>query len=81
MNNRYEIRTVADMLKVPADKRQEMLRDFYTWLTFADSIKIDTKAFKASINTDVFVWIDDGREGVSHISASLNGKKIIDMGV
>jgi uncharacterized membrane protein len=69
----YEIRTVEDFLAVPADKRDECLRDFKTWM----EIKSKTGEIEAelseglgvpvAIRHNVFTWLDDGIAGVSQI--------------
>lgn len=75
MSKRYHIKTVADFLNVPTDKRQECLTDFAHWLSIMDDHKeleglldhlAETKgAFSTQRNS--FTWVDDGKRGVSSI--------------
>jgi hypothetical protein len=66
---RFEIRTVADFLTVPEDRRFVCLREFHAWLTMGEGIAallgIAGDTLGASVNavfkSDVFVWIDDGK--------------------
>jgi hypothetical protein len=79
----YEINSLFDFLKVPENKQAECLEDFGTWLTLcrnAGSIKADLAeefpGISASLSTEGFVWIDDGAQGVSDVSFSVNGEEI-----
>ena len=71
----YEIKTVADFLSVPAEKRAECLADFQQWLAMADQHQeieslLDQMAQTSgafSTCRDTFVWVDDGQRGVSGI--------------
>lgn len=62
----YEIRTVADFLKVPVRRRENCIAEFKDWLALCDSIL-------AALNGDddpppaafsYFRWIDDGRRDI-----------------
>lgn len=75
MSRRYHIKTVADFLEIPKDKRAECLADFQHWLAVMDNHKkveglldqlADTRgAFSA--RHDSFTWFDDGKRGVSGV--------------
>ena len=75
MSDRYEIKTVADFLSVPAEKRAECLADFSQWLSIVDEHKeieslLDQIAGTDgafSTMTDRFIWIDDSKRCVSGI--------------
>lgn len=75
----YRIGTVADILKVPADRRRDMLRELETMLL--------THEFSASLGADVgvewpplagFDWTDDGDHS-THVS--LNGKPLLTLSI
>lgn len=72
----YEIRTVADFLKVPEARRRICLREFHSWLGIqADITALLVAASDASggglkpenfhWHTDVFRWNDDGEGCIS----------------
>jgi hypothetical protein len=68
---RYEIRTLADFLKVPKDKRVSMIVDFLHWLAICDDKELIDAQMSgllgcgAPLMTDVFTWNDDGVTGLS----------------
>lgn len=70
----YEIRTLEDFLKVPADRLPECLRDFGDWLALArrkgevDKILTEAVGVETDLAMDFFHWIDDGQRGVSEVS-------------
>ena len=82
MSRRYQIKTVADFLKVPKAKRADCLADFQDWLAIMDDHKgleswLDilggTKgAFSTQYNS--FTWVDDGKRGVSGVEFSVKGE-------
>ncbi len=78
---KYEIRTWADMLKVPANKRSAMLDDLEIWLSLLDfKTEIDEYASKlvktkVEMNGDVFTWVDDGLTGLSGINLTDQAEK------
>ena len=67
----YEIRTVADFLKVPEERRRICLREFNAWLTLIVAVPdllVAAGASKDSIalrEPDVFRWRDDGKATMS----------------
>ena len=68
----YEIRTVADFLKVPSDRRENCLADFDAWLDYVEVAAQMVIPDVGRVMTDVFRWKDDDvagiREVVFHIS-------------
>ena len=54
----YIIRTIADFLAVPPDRRSECLREFETWCSMADLIQ--SIADGCATMPDAFEWTDDG---------------------
>lgn len=88
MPNKYEIRTIKDMISVPADKRGAMLSDLLIWLTMTDDrAEIESKLSKilgspTSVDDSVFTWIDDGIEGLSGLNltySNSNGTVCIEL--
>jgi hypothetical protein len=65
----YRISTIADFLRVPAEKQAELLRDFGAWLDLArNHVELDAVARSiagsgVSFDTGHFTWIDDDIEG------------------
>lgn len=83
MSTEYPINKLSDFLKVPHEKQAECLRDFATWLDIcrrADDLHLELKAefpdVSAQLDTEGFVWIDDGQPGISDVSFSINGEEI-----
>jgi hypothetical protein len=60
---RYEITTLADFLKVPAERRQDCLTDFLMWLAMHEQARQMTEFKDIRFPMDQFVWIDDGQQG------------------
>ena len=79
MSERYEIKTVSDFTKVPADKVSECLQDFSEWLSLMSQHKQLESLLDKLAETDgafstqkeVFVWVDDGKRGVSGVEFSV----------
>jgi hypothetical protein len=69
---RYEIRTINQLRKIPADKRPEMLRDLAAWLEFSDQplaiVDVESRTGNACRVKPVFIWIDDGLSGLTEVS-------------
>lgn len=74
MSNEYEIRTVADFAKLPADKIAACLSDFVEWLDAVRKIAafpsvvsdmLGCKKGAVSVNMSSFTWIDDGNAGLT----------------
>jgi hypothetical protein len=69
----YEIRTLADFLLVPEEKRATMLQDFEIWLAYCGRATNMENAMKGipgvkiSLNTGLFHWIDDSKSGLTQI--------------
>jgi hypothetical protein len=70
----FEIRTVADFLKVPADRRRVCLREFHVWLAIPEAVMGAVRATAEAMGQpapelrpklDVFVWHDDGKATAS----------------
>lgn len=79
---RYEIRTVADFLKVPADRRAACLAEFPKCLEYAEAFGGFLDACGANgARFDVYVWTDDGVERVSACSATTRGKEFLRMNI
>jgi hypothetical protein len=61
----YEIRTVADFLMVPPERRALCLSEFQTWLEMADATREIVAALpgivEATFGTDGFKWVDDDK--------------------
>jgi hypothetical protein len=82
MNQEYKIATIADFLKVPEEKQEQCLRDFFAWLTLARQAKELEQSLAGGIlegttlGLDSFLWIDDGKDGLSAVSVSSNGKAL-----
>jgi hypothetical protein len=89
MSEQYEIRTVADFLKVPASRIEVCLRDFQDWLVLGrNAVELETMVagvFLISpqllkVSTERFAWVDDEIRGVSALRISdLNGETIADL--
>ena len=74
---RYELRTVADFLKVPEDRRCICLREFHAWLYMQEAVPDLLVAASESLGggftrddirlreADVFAWVDDGKATIS----------------
>lgn len=75
----YKISSIADFLKVPAEKQAECVRDFVTWLNMArDAAEIgdlmtEILQGKVSFGLESFTWIDDGVSGCSAIDVTEEG--------
>lgn len=73
MSQEYKISTVADFLKVSADKREECLVDFLQWLQLVDNPELIESFAQITGVTAEFVisefrWVDDGLRGISDIA-------------
>lgn len=71
-NTEYRIKTVKDFLKVPADKREQCLREFNEWLGLIDK-GINGRLAELfgmkenQVLTSAFIWVDDGKTGFKEI--------------
>ena len=72
--NEYEIRTVEDFAKVPADRLAQCLSEFGAWLRLVREVK-EVEGFlgvitgtEARLGTDRFIWRDDGKPGLGAIN-------------
>lgn len=72
MNNRYEIRTLADFIAVPSDKREHCLRDFAAWCECIELAKTLGEIVGGGVipDTSVFAWIDDGKSD-AHVTITV----------
>lgn len=72
----YEIRTVADFLKVPTERRRICLREFHSWLDIqksmidllcaaSDALDGGLKPEHFTWRNEVFRWVDDGKAVMS----------------
>ena len=84
---RYVIKTVADFLKVPADRRTDCLIDFANFLDFMDKVASAVATVKwadtvtADISKSHFIWIDDGNIGFDGIQLQVEQKDANDSDV
>lgn len=62
MTPRYKIRTVADFLAVPPDRREVCASEFVLWLAIAEDLKT---LVSPAVWDGVFEWIDDGKRDIS----------------
>ena len=65
MNDRthYLIKTPADFLKIPPEKLQHALKDFYNWLEYSRAFQVAGELPELegwSLDLSKFVWVDDG---------------------
>ena len=54
---KYKLVSVLDFLKVPQERREDCLSEFLCWLEVAEQVS----KIRASIGTEAFDWIDDGK--------------------
>lgn len=83
MNTEYHINSLSDFLKIPHEKQAECLEDFATWLDMCRrkdelraALEKEFPGAGAELNVDGFVWIDDGKRGISDVSFTVNGEEI-----
>jgi hypothetical protein len=86
MSECYEIKTVADFLKVPANRVEACLTDFRDWLTLGHNARamanIVEQAFEVPDGTMTmqftrFMWIDDDVPGISGLNITdINGESL-----
>ena len=74
MSTVYEIRTIADLLTVPSDRREACLSDLRTWLDLMDIVHGDTPW----LAVDRMFWTDDGDHSVS---LEANGQQLLKLEV
>ncbi len=59
---RYEIRTVADFLNVPEDRREVCIREFGVWLELVGNLKVMFEGIEfAEDPAGKFIWVDDDK--------------------
>lgn len=80
MSNTYEIRNVSDLLKVPVNRRHDLLCELETGLMLAEVMSEEIKVklprwlhWLCKPSLRVFTWIDDGR----HDETVRIGKRIV----
>lgn len=62
MPERYELKTVADFFKVPAEKRAACIHDFGLWLEMHDGFReLFSGISGVRAHTETFGWIDDDK--------------------
>lgn len=83
MNAEYHINSLSDFLKVPHEKQAECLEDFATWLDMCrkkdelqSALSREFPGLSPTLSVDGFVWIDDGKRGISDVSFTVNGEEI-----
>ena len=80
MSNEYEIKHVADFLKVPEDRLDACLKEFKTFveLSRAHLKVVEAVAEELGINgrgeVQAFTWIDDGEGKVTIIMQPVDDK-------
>lgn len=65
MSDKYEIKSVADFIKVPDEKLSECLRDFASWCDFHREMRDLLDGIE--MHEETFIWVDDGKPGISSI--------------
>ena len=60
----YEINTIADFLKVPAERQADCLQEFASFLAFVRLAQTVGTAFNSPIENGAFVWVDDGKTNI-----------------
>lgn len=60
MSKQYEIKTIEDMMKVPADKIDEFAVDLVEFLKMAADAQAISKILGVKVPMS-FTWIDDGK--------------------
>ncbi len=63
-NKTYEINTIADFLKVPAERQADCLKEFASFLAFVRLAQTVGTAFNSPIENGAFVWVDDGKTDI-----------------
>ena len=65
MTERYEIETVLDFLKVPADRLDICLCEFRFFLEIARNLQTAFNNIQGSNLGKPFVWLDDGKRKIT----------------
>lgn len=64
----YPIRTIADFLAVPSDRRETCIREFVTWWDCIDGVAAILKSVGSEgILPDCYKWIDDDNHTITAI--------------
>lgn len=69
---RYEIATIQDFTKIPADRLCAALGEFAAFIEFIGSMK-------GLVAADKFTWVDDGKHNVSGVIRDQNGDAIAEI--
>ena len=70
MADEYEITTLADLMKVPADKWDELLADLRIWMDLRASAAPLVEAGLLEIG-ETMTWVDDGKRGLNSLNLTL----------
>lgn len=83
MKTEYHINSLSDFLEVPHEKQAECLEDFAAWLDMCrkkdelqSALSKEFPGLSPQLSVDGFVWIDDGKRGISDVSFTVNGEEI-----
>jgi hypothetical protein len=61
----YAIKSLADLLQVPSNRRSALFADMEVWLLMAEKLN---ELQIGTINLDKFGWIDDGIDGLRGVN-------------
>lgn len=78
----YPIRTVADFLAVPADRRETCIREFVSWCCAMDALAVITEAAgqKGTI-PGCYEWIDDDKHTMTAVIECGDQRVVVAHGV
>ena len=79
---RYTIRTVADFMAVPPDRRETCIREFVSWCACMDELAIiaDAAGLKGTI-PDSYEWIDDDKHTMTAVIECGDQRVVVAHGV
>lgn len=61
-HNKYEIRKIEDMLKIPFNRQDQFLKDLKIWLIKTKLMQEDIKKIGGELSVPNLVWIDDNKQ-------------------
>lgn len=76
MDDRYEIRTISDILALNPDQRERCCQDLLALGRMADEDGDLRREAGLMVSRDKFIWVDDGDVGV--VSGVTIGDQIFD---